>query len=141
MMKRAVTSQVRQFLRAGSVAALACCPLMTVHGQEEAAEPAADLTAIDEVVIVVNRAGRPVDIDARQLDEILQKILREFELEQVDQEKEFWRQKFRSAFKRSSSRVAFGYDARWEAASVQYMHANVLPIDRVKPATILSVRF
>jgi hypothetical protein len=142
MMKRAVASQVRQFLRAGTLAIIACGPLLNAHAQEEkAAQVTADAKSIDEIVIVVNRAGRPVDIDARRLEEILQNILREFELEQVDQEKEFWRQKFRASLKHSSSRVAFGYDARWEAARVPYMQANILPIDRVKPATIISVRF
>ena len=141
MMKRAVASQVRQFLRAGTLAIIACGPLFSAHAQEEASQVTNDAKSIDEIVIVVNRAGRPVDIDARRLEEILQNILREFELEQVDQEKEFWRQKFRASLKRSSSRVAFGYDARWEAARVPYMQANILPIDRVKPATIISVRF
>lgn len=134
MMKRAVRSQLSQFLRASTVAVVACCPFLTAHAQNGS-------ESIDEIVIVVNRAGKPVDIDALRLDEIRLKVIRDFKLEQADQEKEFWRQKFRSALQRSTSRIAWGYDARSEAASVPYMQANNLPIDRVRPATIISVRF
>ena len=42
--------------------------------------------SIDEIVVVVDRAGNRVDIDAIKLDQIRDKIIREFELEQADQE-------------------------------------------------------
>jgi len=90
---------------------------------------------------VVNRAGKPVDIDALRLEEIRLKIIREFELEQTKQEEELWRLKLRSAMKRSTSRIAWGYDAQAEAAGLRYSHANYLPIDRVRPTTLVSIRF
>jgi hypothetical protein len=141
MMKRAFESQVRQFLRVGTVAVVACCPLVTAQAQETADELPANAESIEEIVVVVNRAGKPVNINALRLEEIRLKVIREFELEQADQEKEFWRQKFRSSLKRSASRIAWGYDAQWEAARVRYTQAYYLPIDRVRPATLISVRF
>jgi len=141
MMKRAVGNQVRRFLWVGTVVIGACCPLLTAHAQEAAEQVPANVEPIEEIIVVVNRAGKPVDIDALRLEEIRLKIIREFELEQTKQEEELWRQKLRSAMKRSTSRIAWGYDAQWEAARVRYSQANYLPIDRARPATVISIRF
>ena len=59
----------------------------------------------------------------------------------VQQEEEVWRQKLRYAIQRRSSRIAWGYDAQTEAARFQYSQANYLPLDRVRPATMISIRF
>jgi hypothetical protein len=141
MMKWAVASQVRRFLWVGTVAIGACCPVLTAHAQETTELVPANAESIEEIIVVVNRAGKPVDIDALRLEEIRLKIIREFELEQSKQEEELWRLKLRSAMMRSTSRVAWGYDAQREAARVRYSQANYLPIDRVRPATVISVRF
>jgi len=141
MMKRAVGSQVRRFLWAGTVAIGACCPLLTAHAQETAEQAPANAESIEEIIVVVNRAGKPVDSDALRLEEIRLKIIREFNLEQTKQEEEWWRLKLRSSMKRSTSRIAWGYDAQKEAARFRYSQANYLPIDRVRPATFISVRF
>lgn len=90
---------------------------------------------------MVNRAGKPVDSDALRLEEIRLKFIREFELEQTVLDEELWRLKLRSALKRSTSRIAWGYDAQQEAARVRNLQANYLPIDRVRPATVISIRF
>ena len=138
-MKRAVGSQVRRFLWA--VAVGACCPLLTAHAQETSEQIADDAESIEEIIVVVDRDGKPVDIHALRLEEIRLKIIREFELEVVHQEEELWRQKLRSALQRRTSRIAWGYDAQWEAANVLHTPASYLPIDRVRPATVISVRF
>ncbi len=140
-MKQAAVSRVRRFLWAGAAAVGACCPLLGAHAQETAEQHADDAESIEEIVVVVDRAGTPIDIDALHLEEIRLKIIREFLLEQTEQEEELWRLKLRSAMKRSKSRIAWGYDAQQEAASLRYSQANFLPIDRVSPATLLSIRF
>ncbi len=134
MMKRAFRAQVRHFL----VAALAGigCPLLAVHAQEPA-----DSESIDEIVVVVDRDGKRVDIDALRLEEARLKVIREFQIEQHKQEEELWRLRLRSAMKRNTSRVAWGYDAQSEAARFRYTQASYLPIDRVQPATFVSIRF
>lgn len=134
MMKRAVQAQVRYFL----IAAIAGvgCPLLAVQAQESA-----DSESFDEIVVVVDRDGKPVDIDALRLEEARLKVIREFQIEQHKQEEELWRLRLRSALKRNTSRVAWGYDAQSEAARFRYTQASYLPIDRVQPATFVSIRF
>lgn len=140
-MKQAAGSRVRRFLWAGAAAVGACCPLLSAHAQETAEQHADDAESIEEIVVVVDRAGTLIDIDALRLEEIRLKIIREFQLEQSQQEEELWRLKLRSAMKRSTSRIAWGYDAQAEAAGLRYSHASHLPIDRVSPATLVSIRF
>ena len=140
-MKQAAGSRVRRFLWAGAAAVGVCCPLWSTHAQETAEQQSEDAESIEEIVVVVDRAGKPLDIDALRLEEIKLEVIREMQLERTKQEEEYWRLKLRSAMKRSTSRIAWGYDAQTEAASLRYSHASFLPIDRVGPATLVSIRF
>lgn len=139
MMKRAIRGQVSQILWA--IAIGACCPLLSAHAQESAEQDTSADESIDEITIVVDRSGKAVDVDALRLEEARLKVIREFVIEQHKQEEELWRQKLRFALQRKSSRVAWGYDAQSEAATFRYSQANYLPMDRVRPATVISVRF
>jgi hypothetical protein len=141
MMERAIGSQVRRFLSVGAVAAGACCQFLMAQAQESAEQVPAIEETIEEIIVVVNRAGKPVDSVALRLEEIRLKIIREFELEQTVMDEELWRLKLRSALKRNASQIARGYDAQRDAARVRYSQANHLPIDRVRPATVISIRF
>ena len=114
---------------------------MLSHAAAIAEDEPGQKESIEEIVVVVDRAGNHVDIDAINLEKIRDKIIREFELEQADQEEELWRLKLRAAMKRPSSRIAWGYDAQWEAAMDRKLPATWLPIDRVMPATVINVRF
>lgn len=138
-MKKAVRSPVRRCLCAVAIGAL--CPFLAANAQETSATESDDEASIDEIVIVVDRAGRRVDIDALRLEEARLKVIREFAIEQHKQEEELWRQKLRFAIQRNSSRIAWGYDAQADAARYRYAQANYLPIDRLQPATVISVRF
>jgi hypothetical protein len=141
-MQRAVESQVRRFpFLWASVVVGVCCPLLTAHAQETSEQVSDDVAPIEEIVVVVDRDGKRVDIDALRLEEAVLKIIQEFELEITKQEEELWRLKLRSAIKRNTSRIAWGYDAQNDAASVRYSRASYLPIDRVRPATVISIRF
>ena len=139
MMKRAIRSQVRHTLWA--IAIGACCPLLGAHAQESTEQDASADESIDEITVVVDRSGKAVDVAALRLEEARLKVIREFVIEQHKQEEELWRQKLRFSLQRKSSRVAWGYDAQSEAAMFRYSQANYLAIDRVKPATVISVRF
>jgi hypothetical protein len=114
---------------------------MTAHAQETSDAVSDDAEPMDEIVVVVDRDGRPVDIHALRLEEAVLQIIQEFELEVTKQEEELWRLKLRSAIKRNTSRIAWGYDAQRDAASVRYSRASYLQIDRVRPATVITVRF
>lgn len=116
-------------------------PLLATHAQESDQRSAADADSIDEIVVIVDRDGKRVDVDALRLQEARLKVIREFRIEQHKQEEEVWRQKLRYALQRRSSRIAWGYDAQTEAARFRYSQANYLPLDRVRPATMISIRF
>lgn len=103
--------------------------------QDEPVEP------IEEIVVVVDRKGNTVDAEALRLEKIKMQVIREFAIEQADQEEEFWRLKLRAAMKKPTSRIAWGYDARWESTLVWHTPATLLPIDRPRPATVISIRF
>ena len=139
MMKRAAGTQVRRFLQAAVVGA--CCPILAAYAQETSVQAPDDSEPMDEIVVIVDRDGNPVDIYALRFEASMLKVIREFALEQHKQDEESWRLKLRSEMKRDSSRIAWGYDAQTEAARFRYSQANHLPIDRVRPATVVSIRF
>jgi len=120
---------------------VACLPLVAVRAEDTADPPSGDAETIDEIVVVVDPRGKPVNLDLRRLDEIRAKVIREFALEQTKQEQEYWRLKLRSAMQVRSSRIVWGYDAQQDAASERPPLGSTLPIDRVRPATVFSVRF
>ena len=139
MFRQAIPSRVLPLLRA--VAIGACCPLAAAHAQDDSGVSVQDTETIDEIVVTVDRAGKPVDVDAIRLREAMLKVVREFEFEQYKQEEESWRLKLRSSMNHETSRLVWGYDAQTEAARFRYNQANYLPIDRVGPATLVSFRF
>jgi hypothetical protein len=134
MSRQAISGRALLILRALAVSA--CCPLMAAQAQDMS-----DTKTIDEIVVTVDRGGKPVDIDAVRLREAMLKVIREFEFEQYKQQEESWRLRLRSAMNHKTSRFAWGYDAQTEAARFRYTQADYLPIDRVTPATLVSFRF
>jgi hypothetical protein len=112
----------------------------TVKGQEDVATDNDDEEVMEEIVVVVNKAGDPVDVDALYLDQLRTRVIKDFETLQAEQEEEVWRQGLQTSFKPPESRISWGYDAKEEAA-MRRSSINDLPIDRVKPATIISVSF
>ena len=138
-MKSVSRSQLRRIIWAVA----ACGPLLTVHAQETTGtENDTELSSsMDEIVVVVDRDGKTINVNLRRLEEARLKVIRDFRVEQHKQEEELWRMRLRSTLQRKTSRIAFGYDAQSEAARFRYSRANYLPIDRVRPATIVSVRF
>ena len=75
---------------------IVCCPVLALQAQETG-DPQPDGTeTIDEIVVVVNPRGESVNIDLRRLEEIRQKVIRDFVLEQTKQEQEYWRLKLQS---------------------------------------------
>jgi hypothetical protein len=138
-MKRTAGFRVRHFWWAAAV--LTSCPFVLAYAQETPGPDPDDSQPIEEIVVSVDRRGRPVDINALRLEEARLVILREFELQQFRQEEENWRLKLRSALLRNTSRIAWGYDAQADAARTSDLQPYYLPIDRVRPATVVSFRF
>ncbi len=140
MNKRAVT-RVRRCLALAISAAGACCLLVPAIAQETRVDDFDGAKPIEEIIVSVGRDGTRVDIDALLRDETRLKIIRAYLLEQHKREEELWRMRLRSSMQRKASRIAWGYDAQTEAARFRYSQANFLPIDRVQPATFVSIRF
>lgn len=136
----AIKSTFWQFRRVLTVFSALVLPL-AVSAQEPTVTPAAERESIDEIVVTVDPTGKRIDIDALRIEEAALKVIREFALEQTKQEEELWRLGLRSAIERKTSRISWGYNAQREAAKMQYLRATYLPIERVRPATVLSVRF
>ncbi len=140
-MKQAAGIQLRPFLWAGAVALGACYPLSGLHAQESDEQQTVEAESIEEIVIVVDRSGRSIDVDALRLEQIRRDIIEQFGLEQTKQEEELWRLRLRSTIQRSMSRISWGYDARRDAAAPRYLQASSLPMDGVRPATVISISF
>ena len=138
-MNRAIGIQVRTFLY--TVVVSLCCPLVIAHAQGTLEQVSDGAEPIEEIVVVVDRDGKPIDVDALRLEEAKLKIIQDFELEHTKLEQELWRLKLRSAINHNTSRIAWGYDAQSDAAKVRHSRGSELPIDRVKPATVISIRF
>lgn len=138
-MKRTTGSRVRHFLWAAAV----CIPgpLITAHAQESSEQQPVDEQPIEEIIVSVDRQGKPVDVNAVRLEEVWLEIAREFEILHTKEEEEEFRLKLRSSMQRKTSRIAWGYDAQAEAARIPVLQSLLLPIDRVRPATVVSFRF
>ncbi len=139
MRKEAYAIQACQFLLA--VAISVCGPHLSAQAQETSQQDASAGNAIDEIVVVVGRDGKSIDVDTLRLEEARLKVIREFRIERHKQEEELWRLKLRSVMQLKTSRIVWGYDAQDEAARFRYSQAHYLPIDRVVPAMFVSIRF
>ena len=117
------------------------CAMQTVQAQQATPPVTETNKPIEEVVVIVGRDGKSVDLDALLLDEVRMEAIRAYLLEQHVQELESWRLRLRTSLQRKTSRIAWGYDAQAEAARFRFSQANFLPIDRVQPATFVSIRF
>ena len=138
MRKEAYAIQACQFLLAVTISV--CGPHLSVQAQETSEQDVSAGNVIDEIV-VVGRDGKSIDVDTLRLEEARLKVVREFQIERHKQEEELWRLKLRSVMQRKTSRFVWGYDAQDEAARFRYSQAHYLPIDRVAPATFVSIRF
>lgn len=134
--------QIRKFgaLTATATALASLLVWTTVTGQEDVATDNGNEEVMEEIVVVVNKAGDPVDVDALYLDQLRTRVIKDFETLQAEQEEEVWRQGLQTSFKPPESRISWGYDAKEEAA-MRRSSINDLPIDRVRPATVISVNF
>lgn len=138
-MNCAARYRARRFLWAATVATV--CPVSAAHAQEAPEQRSNVPEAVEEIIVSVDRQGRPVDFNALRLEEARLETIRTFEVHQIKVQEEQWRLKLRSIAQRKNSRITWGYDAQTEAARVAISQAIYLPINRVRPATVVSFRF
>ena len=119
-------------------AALMIAPVLAQDEEETTAGEEEEV--MEEIVVTVDRSGDPIDVDALYLERLREQVIRDFDLAQAEQEEELWRQGLQTSVSAPGSRIAWGYDAQSEAA-MRRSSINDLPVDRVQPATVISIRF
>lgn len=121
-------------------AAFVALSMVPVLAQDEDEGAAEDEEIMEEIIVTVDRSGDPVDVDALYLEQLRDQVIKDFDMAQAESEQELWRQGLQTSVSAPGSRIAWGYDAQSEAA-MRRSTINDLPIDRVQPATVISVRF
>lgn len=117
--------------------ALAIVPVLAQDDEETTGE---EEDVMEEIIVTVDRSGDPVDVNALYLEQLRDQVIKDFDMAQAESEKELWRQGLQSSVSAPGSRIAWGYDAQSEAA-MRRSTINDLPMDRVQPATVISIRF
>ena len=94
----------------------------------------------DEIIVFGSREKHKLP-EQRALDEaLLERVLRDLELQQEVQKELEWREASADLDERPI-RVRFGYDLREQAREPTHREQRLLPMDLVMPATVLSVDF
>jgi len=119
-------------------AAIVVLVTMTAQAQQETATE--DRQPIDEIVVVGNKAGDPIDLDARYEEQLRARIVADYLRQQDLDEEEQWRQSLPTAVD-GGGRIKWGYDAQSESRMRREVALTDLPTDTVKPATLISVSF
>ena len=95
---------------------------------------------IDEIVVVGNKAGDPIDLDARYEEQLRARIVADYLRQQEVEDEEQWRKSLPTAVE-GGGRIKWGYDAQAESRMRREVALTDLPTDTVKPATLISVSF
>lgn len=111
-----------------------------VGAQQVADDGAKEVRPIDEIVVVGNKDGDPIDLDAHYEAQLRQRITQEYLRLQALEEEERWRNTLPEAVE-GPARIKWGYDAQAESRMRRDTALTDLPIDNVKPATIISISF
>lgn len=111
-----------------------------VDAQRVADETADEPKAFDEIVVIGNKDGDPVDLDAHYEAQLRQRITKEYMRLQALEEEEQWRSTLPEAVE-GPARIRWGYDAQAELKMRRDTALTDLPMDNVKPATVISISF
>jgi len=95
---------------------------------------------IEEIVVIGNKDGDPIDLEARYLEQLRARIVADYLRQQTAEEEEQWRKSLPTSVE-GPGRIRWGYDAQAESRVRREMALTDLPTDTVKPATVISVRF
>jgi len=95
---------------------------------------------MEEIVVVGNKSGDPVDLEAKYEEQLRARIVADYFRQQSLEEEEQWRKSLPTSVE-GPGRIRWGYDAQAESRVRREMALTDLPTDTVKPATVISVRF
>ena len=96
--------------------------------------------SMEEIVVVGNKSGDPVDLEAKYEEQLRARIVADYFRQQSLEEEEQWRKSLPTSVE-GPGRIRWGYDAQAESRVRREMALTDLPTDTVKPATVISVRF
>lgn len=95
---------------------------------------------MEEIVVVGNKSGDPIDVEARYEEQLRERIVADYLRQQSLEDEERWRKTLPTAVE-GQGRIRWGYDAQAEARVRRDMALTDLPTDTVKPATVISISF
>jgi len=108
--------------------------------QQDTDESTEEQDAMEEIVVVGNKSGDPVDLEAKYEEQLRARIVADYFRQQTLEEEEQWRKSLPTSVE-GPGRIRWGYDAQAESRVRREMALTDLPTDTVKPATVISVRF
>ena len=95
---------------------------------------------MEEIVVVGNKSGDPVDLEAKYEQQLRDRIVADYLRQQTVEDEEQWRKSLPTSVD-GPGRIRWGYDAQAESRVRREMALTDLPTDTVKPATVISIRF
>lgn len=99
-----------------------------------------DETPFDEIVVFGTREERELPEPSAVDDDVLERVLRDLEVQQELEMELEWREKTTKLDERLN-RLRVGFDPREAARGPAYNEQRLLPMDVVMPATVMSVDF
>ncbi len=96
--------------------------------------------SMEEIVVVGNKSGDPVDLEAKYEEQLRARIVADYFRQQSLEEEEQWRKSLPTSVE-GPGRIRWGYDAQAESRVRREMALTDLPTDTVKPATVISISF
>ena len=125
-------------LHLAGVAAFLVTPMAIAQEEPEDTQTTPD--SMEEIVVIGNKDGDPIDLEAHYESQLRERIVNEYLRLQALEDEEQWRETLPEAIE-GPGRIKWGYDAQAEARMRRDMSLTDLPIDDVKPATVISISF
>ncbi len=124
----------------GSLVALFAFVATAAHAQQDTAANGQEQEPIEEIVVIGNKDGDPIDLEARYEEQLRARIVADYLRQQTLEDEEQWRKSLPTSVE-GPGRIRWGYDAQAESRVRREIALTDLPTDTVKPATVISIRF
>ena len=138
MTRRASPGKV---LGGAALVAMLSVAAATAPAQQDDEEDTEEQASIDEIVVIGNKDGDPVELEPSYEEQLRARIIAEYAREQALKDEARWRESLPTAVEDGDGRILWGYDARAESRIRRELDLTELPVDTRKPARILSIRF
>ncbi len=130
----------RRAVGTGSLVALFAFVATTAQAQQDTAASEQEQEPMEEIVVIGNKDGDPIDLEARYEEQLRARIVADYLRQQTLEDEEQWRKSLPTSVE-GPGRIRWGYDAQAESRVRREMALTDLPTDTVKPATVISIRF